>query len=61
MYEYKDVEKQSGFKKYEGDFLEGRFTGEGTLTWPNGDEYRGQIKNSRMHGEGILILKEKNQ
>lgn len=29
--------------------------GDGIFYFPNGDEYHGQFKNQKMHGEGILI------
>ena len=29
--------------------------GEGVYYFPNGDEYHGQFKNQKMHGDGILI------
>jgi hypothetical protein len=29
--------------------------GEGVYYFPNGDEYHGQFKNQKMHGEGMLI------
>ena len=38
---------------YEGDFLEGKFHGQGTYTFANGDYYTGAWENSKRNGYGI--------
>jgi hypothetical protein len=39
----------------EGEWREGRQTGEGLQNWPNG-EYRGQLENGMPHGRGVLTI-----
>ena len=38
---------------YEGDFLKGKFHGQGTYTFSNGLKYVGSIQNGKFHGQGI--------
>ena len=38
--------------EYSGEFKEGKFNGQGTLTWANGDMYVGEFKNGTFHGQG---------
>ena len=38
--------------KYVGDWQDGNFNGQGTLTYSNGDRYVGQWKNGKKHGTG---------
>ena len=42
--------------KYEGSFDSGRFSGDGTYTYPDGIKYVGQFKNVMFHGKGTLIF-----
>ena len=37
---------------YNGDFVEGTWTGQGKFTWPDGSKYEGGWKNRRQHGQG---------
>ena len=37
--------------KYEGDLKEGKYHGQGTMTYDNGDQYVGEWKNNLMHGQ----------
>ena len=39
-----------------GQFEDGNYHGEGTLTFANGDTYVGQWKNDKKHGLGKYIL-----
>ncbi len=39
---------------YEGDYKDGKFHGDGKLTWRNGDVYIGEFENGLMHGDGTL-------
>ena len=38
--------------KYVGEWKEGEMTGQGTLTWTNGDKYVGEWKEGEMTGQG---------
>ena len=38
---------------YAGDFVKGMKDGNGTLTWPDGGEYKGEFKKNFIHGKGI--------
>ena len=40
--------------EYVGEFKDGKFHGQGTLTLPNGDKYLGAFKSGKKHGKGIL-------
>jgi hypothetical protein len=42
---------------YEGDFIDGKYSGNGVLTYPNGDKYVGQFKNDGRDGTGIFTMK----
>lgn len=39
---------------YEGDWIHGRWTGNGCLSNGDGDFYEGGLKNDHKHGEGIM-------
>ena len=39
--------------KFEGDFINGKFEGNGKYIWENGEYYIGQWKNGLFHGKGI--------
>ena len=42
--------------KYEGDFKDNKFDGKGKFTWKKkNEEYDGQWKNGKRHGEGTMI------
>ena len=43
-------------KKYEGNFVDGKFEGEGILHYGNGDVYKGGFKENKKHGKGELLL-----
>ena len=49
---------QNGNIKYEGDFVNGNFEGNGKLYGQSGVYYIGQFKNSEMHGKGIIYSKD---
>ena len=38
--------------KYVGGLVDGRRSGQGTLTWPNGEKYVGQWKDDKKNGQG---------
>ena len=46
--------KKSKFLKYIGTFKHDDLSGLGTLTWKNGDVYRGHFENGTMHGSGQM-------
>ena len=37
---------------YEGELVEGEFTGKGTYNWPDGSSYEGGVRNTLRHGTG---------
>ena len=39
---------------YEGEKLDGKYHGQGTMTWSNGDKYEGEWKDGKLHGQGTL-------
>ena len=39
--------------RYEGDFVEGKFNGEGIYYWADGDRYVGDFADGAFHGYGI--------
>ena len=41
---------------YEGDEEEGLRCGEGTLRWPNGDEYAGEFRDGMREGTGTFVF-----
>lgn len=43
-------------KQYTGDWIEGRWHGQGLLKYSNGDEYDGDFERGLKHGRCILRL-----
>ena len=43
---------KNGDIEYDGNFLEGKFDGEGKYVYENGDYYIGHFKNGLCHGKG---------
>ena len=41
--------------KYQGELLEGKFHGHGSLVYPQGDYYKGEFKNGLFHGQGLWV------
>ena len=33
---------------------DGKYQGQGTMTWSNGDKYEGEWKDGELHGQGTL-------
>tara|TARA_B000000460_G_C21301242_1_gene300241 strand:- start:84 stop:428 length:345 start_codon:yes stop_codon:yes gene_type:complete len=42
-------------EKYEGEIVNGVPNGQGTLTYPDGDQYVGEWKDGEYHGQGTYI------
>ncbi|CAM9198753.1 unnamed protein product [Discosporangium mesarthrocarpum] len=42
---------------YEGEYRDGKRSGVGKMTYPNGDEYTGEWVNNAMEGEGTYVYK----
>ena len=41
-------------EKYEGDWINNKREGKGTMNWNNGDKYEGDWKNDKQEGKGIM-------
>lgn len=52
-----DLDIQSGGMRFTGKFIQDGplLTGEGKVSWPNGDLYQGQLVKNKRHGHGELI------
>ena len=48
---------RNGNPKYVGDFLNGKYDGEGKYYFENGDYYVGEFKSGKKNGEGCIIYK----
>jgi len=46
--------ENDGGYKYEGDYKDGLFHGQGTLTYSDGDQYVGEFKDGKYHGQGTF-------
>jgi hypothetical protein len=47
--------------RYEGNFIEGQFEGNGFGKYPNGDMYIGDWHNNAKHGEGMMYFEDGSQ
>ena len=50
----------NGNIKYEGDWINDKYEGNGKYIWENGKVYIGQHKNGFKHGKGILYYPNGN-
>ena len=50
----KSRHKNKNFKKYTGQWVNSKMSGEGTMIYTNGDKYTGKWKNSKRHGKGKM-------
>lgn len=41
--------------RYQGQILNGKFNGHGSIVWPNGEAYEGEFLNGQFSGKGRLI------
>ena len=46
------TETNTSGEKYDGEFRDGKLTGEGTYTWANGNKYVGELNASKLNGQG---------
>ena len=51
---------KNGNIKYDGEFVNGKFEGNGKYVWENGEYYIGQWLNDKRNGKGILYYKNGN-
>jgi hypothetical protein len=50
--------KAQGIDSYEGQFIKGLPTGNGTYTWKDGSYYEGQWKNGIREGKGKMVIRD---
>jgi hypothetical protein len=43
--------------RYQGEFVDGRREGRGSLSYSNGDSYNGEWMNNLFHGNGIFTTR----
>ena len=56
---YDSIIKNDNGENYLGEWKDGKYHGQGTLTYPNGKQkYVGEWKDNKYHGQGILIYPE---
>ncbi len=48
-------------EQYVGEFMDGAFNGQGTYTWPDGQDYVGEFENDLFHGQGTYTLPDGEQ
>ena len=46
------------YRRYDGQFSKGQFYGTGTITYSDGNTYKGSFKNNLRHGYGEFYWKE---
>ena len=51
---------KNGNIKYEGDFINDKYEGNGKYIYENGEYYIGEFKNGLKHGKGIEYYKNGN-
>ena len=39
-------------RSYEGEWVDGKINGQGTLWYADGDQYQGEWRDGKMHGRG---------
>lgn len=49
-----DIYGNPGGFKYVGEFKNGKYNGQGTLTWPDGSQYVGHWKDGKENGQGTI-------
>ena len=48
-------------KRYEGDFVNGKYHGRGVHTWPSGARYKGDFRDNKRTGHGIYTWPNGNR
>ena len=48
-----DQQGDSEYTRYEGDFVDGKMEGHGTVFYRNGNKYTGEFANDMKEGSGI--------
>ena len=43
-------------RSYEGEWVDGKINGQGTLWYADGDQYQGEWRDGKMHGRGTYTL-----
>ena len=51
---------KNGNIKFEGDFINDKYEGNGKYIFENGNYYIGEFKNDLKHGKGIIYYKNGN-
>lgn len=46
--------KELSGEEYQGNYINGKRNGNGTMKWPNGNTYIGDWLNGKPHGNGIF-------
>lgn len=46
--------------QYDGNWLDGRRSGRGVMTWPDSEKYTGDWKDGRRHGQGRMVFSSKD-
>ncbi len=52
------LELDNGAIVYDGSLVRGKMSGQGTITFQNGDQYTGDFSNGAFNGKGIFQSKE---
>ena len=48
-------------RSYEGEWVDGKINGQGTLWYADGDQYQGEWRDGKMHGRGTYTYADGDQ
>jgi hypothetical protein len=48
-------------RRYEGEWVDGKINGQGTLWYADGDQYQGEWRDGKMHGRGTYTYADGDQ
>ena len=48
-------------RSYEGEWVDGKINGQGTLWYADGDQYQGEWRDGKMHGRGLYTFPNGNK